>query len=119
MRRLTESDVVNRAMQSDIFHWKMMNYRCPTCYARICDLITDESVYPHMVGECEKELLLVGPNWVRTGRNVDTPLADDADRREVRMRVHITGTWILLIGTTALAIAGVLGFYLAKGLLRP
>jgi hypothetical protein len=100
-RRLTPT-LVSRAAQSDISWWKMMHCYCPTCCIKISNLTEDESIYPHMVGECEKELILVGPNWVRPGRHVDAPLAD---RAELDCRPNVSGRFLLCGGLALLAVA--------------
>jgi hypothetical protein len=95
-RRLSESDIVNRSARSDLEHWRALNYRCPTCYTRISDL-TDDETYPHLTGECEKRLVLVGPEWVREGRYVDAPLADreEQDNRALSRAREVNGKQIL------------------------
>lgn len=81
-RRFTEEDIVERALMSDISHWRFLNRRCPTCLAVISELPTDESIYPHMIGECEQ--VVIGPNWVRRYQNVQAPLAKPEENREVK-----------------------------------
>src|SRR5277367_1335326 len=83
-RRLTSEDIVSRMAQAGVDHWLAMNRLCPTCYTNLHELPADANLYYHMVGECEKELLLIGPGWIRHGENVDCPMADAAARREVK-----------------------------------
>jgi hypothetical protein len=95
LKRLTENDIVRRMAQSDVQHWLSMNARCPTCLATLDQNGAFNDIYPHMVGECDRELVIVGPEYIRRGRNVNCPLADAKDRREVRApRIPsvITGT---------------------------
>jgi hypothetical protein len=113
-KRITESDIVNRAVAADIAWWLRMNQRCPTCCVKLADLETGDSLYRHMAGQCEKDLLIVGIDWIRSGQNVDAPLADAADREEVKVKREyvVTGKMMLWIGSIFLALAALGGYVL-------
>jgi len=60
----------------------------------------------------------VGPNWIRTGQNVDAPLADAAARREVKAELPpvVTGRTLLAWCLICLSVALLLGAIIWKGM---
>jgi hypothetical protein len=94
---MSRPDLVKRAVKADIAYWRLMHYRCPTCGLLLGNLNRDESLYPHMVGECDLGEILVGPNWVRRGVTPNSPLADATERRQ-ESRTAFTGKAILRWG---------------------
>jgi hypothetical protein len=119
-KRITESDIVNRAVAADIAWWSRMNPHCPTCCVKLADLQTGDSLYRHMVGDCEKDLLILGIDWVRQGRNVDAPLADAADREEVKVNKGyvVTGKTMMWIALVFLSLAALGGYKLVQWIME-
>jgi hypothetical protein len=120
LKRLTENDIVRRMAQSDMNHWLAMNHRCPTCCALLPYVASEADILRHMRGDCENELVIVGPEYIRRGQNVNAPLADAIDRREVkvsktRTRYAFTGREILWASLITLATAIYLAWVLWHG----
>ena len=58
----------------------------------------------------------VGPSWIRTGQNVDAPLADAAARREVKAKPVVTGRALLALCLICLSVALLLAAIIWKGM---
>ena len=123
-KRLTEADIVARAARSDFEHWQSLNQRCPTCLVKFDGPQTFATLYPHMIGECDRELIIVGPEYIRRGQNVNCPLADAADRREVKVprkwvtfagRYDVTNRVMRRIILVCVVVVGILLWVLFRG----
>jgi len=124
LKRLTENDIVRRMAQSDVQHWLSLNRRCPTCLATLDQNAAFDNIYPHMVGECDRELIIVGPEYIRRGQNVNCPLADAAARREVKAprkwvtfagRYDVTNRVMRRIILVCVVVVGILLWVLFRG----